>query len=373
MPQQAYSPSYRPQSRGGYQQPRQGSSKLYYTDGTKIPGARIDGRVQRVTMMGGPDEGPLAPRGNQFVPTRPAPTRQDNINAARADGTFDMKRAAYNAANKSSFMDESGKIGPKAPLPTGNPSNERVPVASTTPTAAPAAKPEMMGPRKPATFEGKSRAEWFGDAAQRQKQGNAYSNEALAQSKPMQPTSNRLQTGIARVDAAGPGPSAKPSANTAFKPAPLPGPSTAGTKEPPRPFSSPAPIVAPAGSPVAASPIVASKKATTPVAPAPAPSNAPAAAAPPASSMTTAAVRPPPVSQAVKNPQGMSARMGADQPSPMPKMLADPIGTVGRGIASAADAVGSAITSTAAKNPQGLASKLTRLFSPKKPRQVASK
>ena len=253
MPQQAFSPTYRPQSRGGYQQPRQGSSKLYYTDGTKIPGARIDASVKRVTLMGGPSEGPIAQRGQMWSPTYKPQTRQGNIDAARADGSFDAKRNAFNAANKGSFMDESGKIGPKAPLPTGSPSNERVPVpAATSPTAATAAKPapQMMGPPRPATFEGKSRAEWFGAAAQRQKQGNAYSNEAIAQAKPAAPAAT--------------------VASQPFKPAPLPGPAPAGTKEPPRPLSSPAPIVAPAGSPVAASPVVASQKATTPAASAPA-------------------------------------------------------------------------------------------------------
>lgn len=39
----------------------------------------------------------------------PAPrTRQDNIAAARGDGTFDAKRNAYNAANQSSYMDAQG-------------------------------------------------------------------------------------------------------------------------------------------------------------------------------------------------------------------------------------------------------------------------
>jgi hypothetical protein len=192
MPQQAFSPSYR-SPRAGYRQ--RGGSSLYYTDGTKIPGARIDARPQAARMMGGPSEGPIAQRGNQFTPTRPAPTRQSNIDAARADGTFDAKRAAFNAANKGSYMDEKGTIGPKAPLPTGNPANERVPVStpSTPPaTTPPAAKPEVMGPPRPATFEGKSRAEWFGAAAKRQGQSNAYSNEAIAEAtkKPATPASS---------------------------------------------------------------------------------------------------------------------------------------------------------------------------------------
>ena len=177
------SPSYRP-TRGTRQL---GGSSLYFTDGSKIPGARIDARPRAARMMGGPDEGPLATRGNQFLPNRPQ-TRQANIDAARADGTFDAKRAAYNAANKGSYMDEKGTIGPKAPLPTGNPANERVPVAPTAPSTPASAKPQMMGPPRPATFEGKSRAEWFGAAAKRQGENNAYSNEALAQAKTPEPT-----------------------------------------------------------------------------------------------------------------------------------------------------------------------------------------
>lgn len=182
MPFSSMTPSYRPQaSRGGFR--RLGSSSLYDLDGQKLPGARIDARPRAARMMGGPSEGPLAPRGNQFIPNRPK-TRQDNIDSARADGTFDAKRAAFNAANKGSYMDEKATIGPKAPLPTGNPVNERVPVAPTAPSTPAAAKPQMMGPPRPATFEGKSRAEWFGAAAKRQGENNAYSNEALATSNP---------------------------------------------------------------------------------------------------------------------------------------------------------------------------------------------
>lgn len=190
MPQQAFSPSYR-SPRAGYRQ--RGGSSLYYTDGSKIPGARIDARPQAARMMGGRNEGPLAQRGQMWSPSYKPQTRQGNIDKAREDGTFDMKRAAYNAANKGSFMDERGIIGPKAPLPTGNPVNERVPVSTpSTPTATtpPAAKPEVMGTPRPATFEGKSRAEWFGAAAKRQGQSNAYSGEALTQAQAAKPAAS---------------------------------------------------------------------------------------------------------------------------------------------------------------------------------------
>lgn len=93
-------------------------------------------------------------------------TRADKIAASRADGTFDAKRNAYNGANKGSFMDASGNIGPKAEMPTA-------PIAATTPaTSAPTAQPATpaaMGPPKPrgAMFDGKPKAEFFADAARR--------------------------------------------------------------------------------------------------------------------------------------------------------------------------------------------------------------
>jgi len=42
-------------------------------------------------------------------------SRTDRIAQARADGTFDAKRNAFNAASTGSVMDERGEIGPRAP------------------------------------------------------------------------------------------------------------------------------------------------------------------------------------------------------------------------------------------------------------------
>lgn len=49
-----------------------------------------------------------AARGNPFL------SRMDRVAASRADGTFDAKRAAYNAGNSGSHMDERGDIAPRA-------------------------------------------------------------------------------------------------------------------------------------------------------------------------------------------------------------------------------------------------------------------
>ncbi len=89
-----------------------------------------------------------------------------------------------------------------------------------------------MGPRQPATFEGKSRESFFGAASKRQGVGNAFSNEALASAKPATP--DTTDPVVKRATALG---NASKLASFKLPPAPLPGPAPAGTKEPPRPFS----------------------------------------------------------------------------------------------------------------------------------------
>jgi hypothetical protein len=95
--------------------------------------------------------------------TSATPTRADNIAKARADGTFDAKRNAFNAANQGSFMDAAGNIGPKAQMPA--PPASAPP--SPAPPSAPAPNPTATAPAKPkgpATFDGKSKADFFGAA-----------------------------------------------------------------------------------------------------------------------------------------------------------------------------------------------------------------
>lgn len=89
-----------------------------------------------------------------------APTKADNIAKARADGTFDAKRNAFNTANQGSFMDAAGNIGPKAEMPAPPASAPPSPPAPTpNPTATAPAKP-----KGPATLDGKSKADFFGAA-----------------------------------------------------------------------------------------------------------------------------------------------------------------------------------------------------------------
>lgn len=96
-----------------------------------------------------------------------APTRADNIAKARADGTFDAKRKAFNAANQGSFMDAAGNIGPKAEMPAPPAS---APPSPAPPSAPPAPNPTATAPAKPkgpAMFDGRPKAKFFADAASR--------------------------------------------------------------------------------------------------------------------------------------------------------------------------------------------------------------
>lgn len=98
----------------------------------------------------------MAERG--FSAAAQGPSRADNIANARANGKFDEMRAGFNAANKSSYMDTTGTIGPKAEMPTAP--TMPTPTLAPSPTLAPAPAPNYKGPmaRPPApskaTFDG---------------------------------------------------------------------------------------------------------------------------------------------------------------------------------------------------------------------------
>lgn len=96
--------------------------------------------------------------------TPAAPTRRDNILAARADGSFATKRSAFNAgtAQHGQTMDEAGTITGTATATAPAPKGQLVPGRSTgsmvfqpaTPapaTASPAPSPASMTPATPAT------------------------------------------------------------------------------------------------------------------------------------------------------------------------------------------------------------------------------
>lgn len=167
-----------------------------------------------------------------------APTRADNIAKARADGTFDAKRNAFNAANQGSLMDAAGNIGPKAEMPA--PPASAPP--SPTPPSAPAPNPTATAkPKGPATFDGKSKADFFGAAM------NKYG--------PTAGVSAYKDQGVMAVAANGgkPLPAPKPSPAPAAKPA---GMVAAATPAKPYsgPMARPAPKKKPAGFMAAATP-----------------------------------------------------------------------------------------------------------------------
>jgi hypothetical protein len=341
-----------------------GSSQIYFVDGSKMPGTRINASVQNSRMMGGGNQGSIATRGRTMTPLDLAAQRQQNVAAARADGTFDAKRNAFNAANKGSYMDEAGNIGPKSPLPTGDPTKERVPVVNP-PASKPAASAPMgpPSPRPPATFEGKSRAEWFGAAAKRQGVNNAYSGDAVAEAQ-------KAAQNKAPAVAAAPQPSTPPSLghspetiqkaiDTAGKQAGV----TAPTSSAPGVRSMRGPMSVPSRNEVDL------------------PSRGKASFAEGAQRATehqqhindleqraknnlNAAQ-----TQALKNPEGLSARF--NPPGAQPKTLAEdpiakPVIAAGKAIAPAIEAtaltMGKTLNTQAAKNPDGVAAKVGRLL-----------
>lgn len=299
-----------------------------------------------------------------------APTRADNIAKARADGTFDAKRNAFNAANSGSFMDAAGNIGPKAEMPASAPPSPAPPSAPTppNPTATAPAKP-----KGPATFDGKSKADFFG--------------AAMAKYGPTAGVSAYKDQGVMAVAANGgkPMPAPKPAPAPAAKPVGM-----AAAATPAKPYSGP----------MARPPGKVDSKPTAPVTPPAKPAGIVAAAstkAPangfspefhrrfdptPASSPTaqvaTASKTTPPAStpsldaaqaQAVKNPQGLSARM--NPPGAKPRGIAEDalVGKWWQGEMQKAEdlkKLGSKIAGgfrqQASKNPQGLAAKVTRFF-----------
>lgn len=110
--------------------------------------ARINGRVRSITEMAGHrsilgdrDTADRMQRAGITPAASGVRTREDNIAAARADGTFDAKRNAFNAANKGSYMDEAGRIGPRAPGTGGG-------AASSPPATSFVSAPDGQGGSK---------------------------------------------------------------------------------------------------------------------------------------------------------------------------------------------------------------------------------
>lgn len=272
-----------------------------------------------------------------------APTRADNIAKARADGTFDAKRKAFNAANSGSFMDAAGNIGPKAEMPTSPASAP----PSPAPPSAPAPNPTATAPTKPkgpATFDGKSKADFFG--------------AAMAKYGPTAGVSVYKDQGVMDVAANGgkPLPAPKPVPAPAAKPAGMVAAAT-----PAKPYSGP--MVRPPGQVDAAA--ASTKAPANGFSPEfhrrfdPTPASTPAVATPTATKTTSAPTRLDAAqAQAVKNPQGLSARMNPPGAKPVP-LSEDPIA---KPVIAGAKAIGRGFRQQASKNPQGLAAKVTRFF-----------
>lgn len=136
------------------------------TQGGPVGGVRRrdEDRGQFYQRMASRKAGGMASQG-----AGPFTSRQANIAAARADGTFDAKRNAFNASNAGSYMDSQGNIGPKAPplpgtstaarpftqaqkfasAPDGQGGYKQVPILAAGASPSPKTATGPMGPFKP--------------------------------------------------------------------------------------------------------------------------------------------------------------------------------------------------------------------------------
>lgn len=182
---------------------------------------------------------PVRPMGNRkrpdsapgFSAAAQAPTRADKIAASRADGTFDAKRNAFNAANKGSFMDAQGNIGPKAEMPTATTPSPAAPPPAPAPAPTTTASTPMK-PRGPAVFDGKSKADFFGAGMAK-----------YGPSADMPGIYNDSQVKGVAANGGKPLPTPSPAAPTAAKPS---GMVAAASASPAKPYAGP--MARPAGS-----------------------------------------------------------------------------------------------------------------------------
>lgn len=318
--------------------------------------------------------------------TSATPTRADNIAKARADGTFDAKRNAFNAANSGSFMDAAGNIGPKAEMPTLPASAPPSPAPPSAPAPNPTA-PAPAKPKGPAMFDGRPKAKFFADAASRgvaSMPSGVYNQPDIAA---------KIKTREAAMDnlAANGGkplPAPKPVPAPAAKPAGMVAAAT-----PAKPYSGPmarppgkvdSKPTAPVTPPAKPAGIVAAASTKAPAngfSPEfhrrfdPTPASSPTAQVATASKTTPTASTPSAPrldaaqAQAVKNPQGLSARM--NPPGAKPRGIAEDA-LVGKwwqdemqkaeDLKKLGAKIAGGLKQQASKNPQGLAAKVTRFF-----------
>jgi hypothetical protein len=314
-------------------------------------------------------------------------SRQDRVIASRMDGTFDTKRNTFNAANANVQMDEAGNIGPRAATPS--PVNPVPPVNTVTPPVTPPA-PAPAAPKPPAggtpplmkpvgKIDGQPASLVLeGMKAAPQAQRPAIAANPTARRSPgggfvMPPQAQRPAVTPPNVTAgvtppvtrnAPVTPSVTPRAVTPLSPTENQQFTALGqamqlsqASQGPMPRAvAPAAVSPPmAGNPTGFSPEFQRRFTPTvstppPASPAVAAPTAPRAVAPPRRLDAAQA-------QAVKNPQGLSARL--NPPGLPPKTLSqDPIA---KPFVAAGKAIKGGIQSQAARNPQGLAARLGRL------------
>lgn len=154
-----------------------------------------------------------------FSAAAQGPSRANNIAASRADGTFDAKRNAFNAANKGSFMDASGNIGPKAEMPTTP--TMPTPTLAPSPAPAPAPAPNYKGPmaRPPApskaTFDGGKTLAQVKALSPTAMYEAAMRPPTMAPAKPPAPKASFTAAATSKPYA---GPMARPAGSMASKP-----------------------------------------------------------------------------------------------------------------------------------------------------------
>lgn len=345
----------------------------------------------------------------------PMQTRQDRIIAARMDGTFGSKRDTFNQANAGKLaMDEAGNINPitAAPAPatpspptapatansvppvnTVTPPTPKLPAGGSTPMMKPVGK--IDGRPASLVLEGMKSAPTPQSPPAPQSTGlrppitRTASGELVQPGTPMNPNARWQKPGAPVTQSVTPPvtrnapvtPTVTPKSVTPKRVTPLSPQqekqftalgqahqlSQASQGPMPRVSTTsamPAKFVAPDGgfSPEfhrQFDPVPTTQQPA--VAPATPPAVPPAKVTPPARLNAAQA-------QAVKNPQGLSARMNPPGVQPVP-LSQDPIAkpviaglnAIGQAVSAGGGMVSTALKSQAAKNPTGLAAKLGRL------------
>lgn len=335
-------------------------------------------------------------------------TRQDRIIAARMDGTFNTKRDTFNQANAGKLaMDEAGNINPVAaapapaapppvnpapPVNTVTPPTPKLPAGGSTPMMKPVGK--IDGRPASLVLEGMKsgspspRLPVSPSPGLRPPVTRTASGELVQPGTPMNPNARWQKPGAPVTPSVTPPVTRHATVTPPVTPKSVTPPVTPLSPQQEKQFTAlgqahqlsqasqgpmprvsttsamPAKFVAPAGG---FSPEFHRQFDPVPTAPQPAVAPATPAAVPPAK-VTPPARLNAAQAQAVKNPQGLSARMNPPGAKPVP-LSQDPIAkpviagltAVGQAVSAGGGMVSNALKSQAARNPTGLAAKLGRL------------